>query len=197
MIDFPKQKPADKSPEEALLLGAIAEGDKGSFQELHQRYAGVIFSTVYRVLNDQQDAEDVSQEVFHQIWNKAHLYQQSKGKPLTWVATMARNRAIDCLRSKQRRARLRDDFEDEVTGLEETAETMDSSDRAYAHERQSILRTAVMELSPEQREAIELAYFAGLTQLEVAQRLGQPLGTIKARIRRGVTRLQDKLRRRL
>lgn len=183
--------------EEIRLLHEIAAGDLGSFRELHRRYAGVIISTVFKVLNDQEDAEDVSQEVFAQIWAKAHLYEPAKGKPLTWAATMARNRAIDCLRSKQRRSRLRNAFGEELTVTEMRSPAGDSSDEAYARETSSIVRSAVMELSKEQREAIELAYFSGLTQHEIADQLGQPLGTIKARIRRGVMKLRGIVSRKL
>lgn len=179
----------DPQIEEMELLHAIARKEHHAFHQLHQRFAGVIYSTVYKVLNDQQDTEDVVQEVLVQIWQKAHLYQSSKGRPLTWVATMARNRAIDRLRSKQRRIRLRDDF-DQETESDEKVVSRDSSDAADTNERQGIVRSAVMELSKEQREAIEMAFFKGLTQSEVAEQLGEPLGTVKARIRRGIIRLK-------
>jgi RNA polymerase sigma-70 factor (ECF subfamily) len=176
--------------EEVSLMTGVAKGDKSSFRKLHARYAGLVFSTVYKVLNDQQDAEDVSQEVFSQMWQKAHLYDSAKGKPVTWTVTMARNRAIDRLRSKQRRSHLRDGLAENAKAFEDTATRRDASDEAYDRERAVTLRSAVLELSKEQREAIELAYFSGLTQNEIANRLGQPLGTVKARIRRGVIRLR-------
>ncbi len=192
-----KNKGYESNPEEeAKWLRGIANGDRTSFRKLHERFKGVIFTTIYKVLNDQQDSEDTMQEVFAQIWQKAHLFAESRGKALTWCTTMARNRAIDKLRSKQRRARLRDSYEEERQTAEQTI-SVDSADAVYAKERKNIVRGAVMELSDEQREAIELAYFTGLTQHEVADQLGQPLGTIKARIRRGIMKLEHKVRTRL
>ncbi|CAN5368498.1 sigma-70 family RNA polymerase sigma factor [soil metagenome] len=188
----PEAAPDDQEREMELLRG-IAMGDEVSFEQLHDRFAPVVYSTVFKVLNDTQDTEDVAQEVFSQIWQKAGLYNRERGKPLTWVATMARNRAIDRFRSKQRRSRLRDEFEEESRGRSFVTH-VDSADEVYAKERSRIVRSAVMELSDEQREAIELAYFTGLTQNEIARNLGEPLGTIKARIRRGMMRLRSTVR---
>ena len=131
-----------------------------------------------------------------QIWQKAHLYEPTKGKPLTWISTMARNRAIDRIRSKQRRARLNGDFEQETKPLQPEFDE-DTSDLVIAEESDRTLQKAVLDLSPEQREAIQLAYFKGLTQSEIAEQLHEPLGTVKARIRRGVQRLEQSVRRKL
>lgn len=193
----PSNETQDSDQEEEMaLLARIANGDRVSFELLHERFAGVVYSTVYKVLNDTEDTEDVAQEVFTQIWQKAKLYNRGRGKPLTWVATMARNRAIDRLRSKQRRFRLRDEFQEE-SAVQEVVTQSDSSDEVYAKEAGEIVRSAVMQLSHEQREAIELAFFSGLTQNEIAQNLGQPLGTVKARIRRGMMKLREKVQHRL
>jgi RNA polymerase sigma-70 factor (ECF subfamily) len=171
------------------LLQRIAERDSASFQELYRKYSGLLFSAISHVLNDHHDAEDVMQEVLVQIWNKAHLYEPRKGKPLTWLTTMARNRAIDRIRSKQRRSRLNDEFEVENKSVQPE---FDSSGREILQEkeRDTILRGAVAKLTDDQKEAIHLAYFSGLTQAEVAEKLHEPLGTVKARIRRGVNRLE-------
>jgi RNA polymerase sigma-70 factor (ECF subfamily) len=179
-----------RTAEEVALMAGISNGDRESFRKLHARYAGLVFSTVYKVLNDHQDAEDVSQVVFSQLWQKAHLYDSSKGKPITWTVTIARNRAIDRLRSKQRRSLLGGGISEETKALEGTATGRDAWDEVADRERVVTVRSAVLELSGEQREAIELAYFSGLTQREIATCLGQPLGTVKARIRRGVIRLR-------
>jgi RNA polymerase sigma-70 factor (ECF subfamily) len=181
---------AAKVEEEMKLMAGVVNGDKDSFRDLHSRYGGLVFTTVYKVLNDHQDAEDVTQEVFSQVWQKAHLYDPRKGKPITWTVTMARNRAIDRLRSKVRRSKLRDGFSENAKAFEETATRKDASDEVYERERAVGVRNAVCDLSDDQREAIELAYFSGLTQHEIATRLGQPLGTVKARIRRGIIRLR-------
>jgi RNA polymerase sigma-70 factor (ECF subfamily) len=176
--------------EEANWLSGVAEGDAASFRKLYQRFRGVIYSTIYKVLANREDAEDTAQEVFAQIWQKAHLFQKSRGRALTWIATMARNRAIDRLRTKQRRARLGDAFI-EREAIEEKVQTRDASDDADLSERAHVVRQMMNLLTNEQREAIELVYFGGLTHAEAAQRLGHPLGTIKARVRRGLARLRS------
>ena len=136
------------------------------------------------------------QEAFIQIWEKAAVYDVRRGKPLTWAMTLTRNKAIDRLRRVQRRHRLQDDIEKEPALWERTLEK-DSSDIAVSHETRQIVRSAVIELSPDQRRAIELAFFSGLTQNEIAQQLQEPLGTVKARIRRGMTKLRQILERKL
>lgn len=182
--------------EDMLLLNRIAQKDSASFQTFYRKYSGLIFTTISNVLNDHQDAEDVMQEVLVQIWNKAHLYEPRKGKPLTWVTTMARNRAIDRIRAKQRRSRLNDDFEQENRVAQFEFEES-SADLFEAKERKRVLHQAVSRLTPDQQEAIVLTYFSGLTQAEVAEKLNEPLGTVKARIRRGVSRLETLVKQKL
>ena len=195
MVNFCRDGVAAEAAEDADLMRAVADGDSLSFAKVYQRFAGVVHTTIYKILNDRQDTEDVMQEVFWQIWRKARLYEPSKGRALSWVATMARNRAIDHLRSMQRRARLREEFGEESTGFELAVEPRNSVDAALANEQSAIVRDAVLQLSWPQREAIELAYFSGMTQKEIALRLGEPLGTIKARIRRGVIKLYGSVSR--
>lgn len=183
--------------EDMQLLRRIAQKDPASFQAFYRKYGGLIFTTISNVLNDHHDAEDIMQEVLVQIWQKAHLYEPRKGKPLTWLTTMARNRAIDRIRAKQRRSRLNDDFETENKSVQPEFDAESGSDRLLEKERQTVIRRAVAKLTPDQREAIHLAYFTGMTQAEVAERLGEPLGTVKARIRRGVSRLEGLVKSRL
>ena len=187
---------------EMELLEATGRGDRDSFRQLHERYTGVLFSAAYQVLNDPAEAEDVLQDVFVQIWDKAKLYDRSRGKPLTWALTLTRNKSIDRLRSAQRRHRLKDEVEKETNVAEQhgaggTPSGGDSVERVYARETNQIVRHAVLQLSNEQRQAIEMAFFGGLTQNEIAQRLDEPLGTVKARIRRGMIKLKDLIEPRL
>jgi RNA polymerase sigma-70 factor (ECF subfamily) len=172
-----------------LLLGA-ARGDHGSLAELHKRYAGVLLATAFRVLNNARDAEEVVQEAFVQMWEKASAYDERRGKPLTWAMTLTRNKAIDRLRRVQRRNRLHDEVQQQAQIWDRIAER-NSADDAVSHETQAIVRSAVIQLSDEQRRAIELAFFGGLTQHEIAERLAEPLGTVKARIRRGMMKLRQ------
>ncbi|MDQ6622047.1 MAG: sigma-70 family RNA polymerase sigma factor [Verrucomicrobiota bacterium] len=184
------------SIQDSELLQRTAKGDANSLAELHRRYSGVLLATAFRVLNNSKDAEEVVQEAFVQIWEKASVYDVCRGKPLTWAMTLTRNKAIDRLRRVQRRRRLHEEVEEDARIWHRMVET-DSSDEAAAHERKDIVRSAVIELSDDQRRAIELAFFGGLTQQEIATQLREPLGTVKARIRRGMIKLRQILATRL
>ena len=175
---------------EIELLKKIGQGDRRSFETLYDRFSRVLFSTAYRVLNNQEAAEDVLQDVFIQIWEKAPLYDPARGKPMTWAITLTRNKAIDRLRSAVRRSRLQDDIEREAATSEQF-DDRSSFDALATEDTGKQVREAIQKLSKDQREAIELAFFSSLTQTEIAERLKEPLGTIKARIRRGMMRLKE------
>lgn len=174
------------------LLARVAKRERAAFEQLYDRYANILYATAMKFLKEDADAQDVVQDVFIQIWDKAKLYDPSKGKPLTWALTLTRNRSIDRIRAIQRRTRLRDDFEKE-TVPDESAGVRESLSGVDASEKSQILRDAVGRLSPEQRKVIELAFFRGFTQSEIADRLGEPLGTVKARARRGLMKLKELL----
>ena len=184
--------PDNQLDAEIELLRRIGQGDRRSFEELYERFSGVLFSTAYRVLNNQEAAEDVLQDVFIQIWEKAPLYDPARGKPMTWAVTLTRNKSIDRLRSTQRRNRLNDDVERESQTFEQF-DDRSSFDAVAQGETGKLVRDAIQKLSKDQREAIELAFFSSLTQTEIAERLNVPLGTVKARIRRGMMRMRDVL----
>ncbi len=175
--------------EDVDLLLRIGTGDRASFEVFYRRHVALLFSTAFKILNNSSDAEDVTQEVMFMVWEKSPMYEVSRGKPLNWAITMTRNKAIDRLRSIQRRLRLNDDAESEIAppprlGNDRPSDHLDSG------EKQQIVRSAVMKLNREQRQVIEMSYFGGLTQLEISHRLNTPLGTVKARIRRGMLRLK-------
>jgi RNA polymerase sigma-70 factor, ECF subfamily len=174
------------------LLARITKRERAAFEELYTRYSNILYATAMKFLKEDADAQDVVQDVFIQIWDKAKLYDPAKGKPLTWALTMTRNRSIDRIRAIQRRTRLRDDFEKE-TVADESAGIREALSGVDASEKTQILRDAVARLSPEQRKVIDLAFFGGLTQSEIADRLGEPLGTVKARARRGLMKLKEHL----
>lgn len=182
--------------EEYHLMQRIASGDHGAFDQFCDRYTPLIFSTAYKVLNHAQDAEDVSHDVLLSVWKKADSYQPAKGTLVTWICTTTRNRSIDRVRSFQRRAAMHDRFETREKREKPEARTSGRDD-VYRSDARTILEDAVVELSPEQREVIELAYFEGLTQRQIAERLHSPLGTVKARIRRGLQRLRGMMKDRL
>lgn len=176
--------------EEERLLAATANGDRGAFDRFCELYRGFIFSVVHRVINNVQDSQDTTQEVIWQIWRKAGSFERAKGTPRSWVLTMSRNRAIDRVRANGRRSRLRESAANEAEVVQQIR-TADPRSSAVASERRKIVRSAILELNEKQQEVLHLAYFAELTQAEIAKRLGEPLGTVKARIRRSVRRLQS------
>jgi RNA polymerase sigma-70 factor (ECF subfamily) len=175
---------------EIELLRRVGRGDRGSFEELYDRLSGVLFSVAYRVLNNEAAAEDVLQDVFVQIWEKAPLYNPAIGKPLTWALTLTRNKAIDRLRSTQRRNRLQEKVQQE-SEIFEQFDARSAFEAFASAESSKLVREAMEKLSQEQRQVIELAFFSSMTQTEIAELLNLPLGTIKARIRRGMMKLRE------
>lgn len=173
------------------LLRRIGVGDRAAFAEFYDRHSALMFSVATRVLNDAGEAEDVLQETFVQIWQKAGNFDPKLGKASSWVATLTRNKAIDRIRSSQRRNRLADEAGAEFAIASEVRDT--ANEAIHGHDKAKLIQSAIMELPAEQRHAIELAYFSGLTQDEISKKLSEPLGTIKARIRRGLLKLRDQL----
>lgn len=176
---------------DAELLRRIGAGDRDAFAEFYDRHATLMFSVACKILNNSNEAEDVLQETFVQIWEKAERFNPNLGKASSWAATLVRNKCIDRIRAAQRRSRLA-----EEAGAEQAiaAEVRDTANEAMlGHDKARLIQTAITGLPAEQRRAIELAYFSGLTQDEIAQKLSAPLGTIKARIRRGLLKLRDEL----
>lgn len=183
--------PSPSDAPELALLARVAGGDAEAFSQLYDRLAGVLFSIAVRILHDVHAAEDVVQEVFVQIWAKAGTYDARLGKPSTWAITLLRNKAIDRLRASQRGHRLAEAAAaEQLAG--ETSHNL-SHDLLLGEETARLLRAAVAKLVPEQKQAIEMAFFSGLTHAEIAGALEAPLGTVKARIRRGMLELREAL----
>jgi RNA polymerase sigma-70 factor (ECF subfamily) len=174
------------------LMRQIAAADETAFSSLYRRLAPGLFSMIYEVLRDQKEAEDVLQESFVQMWKKASTYDPARSALFTWAAMISRNRALDRLRSRQRRGRTLEAATAEWSAA--APEFADQADELLGHsEERSRIREALTKLPEAQRNAIQLAFFRGLTQAEVSTQLGEPLGTIKARIRRGLIALRDVL----
>jgi RNA polymerase sigma-70 factor (ECF subfamily) len=179
------------TPDETRLLERIAQKDQQALAELYDRFAKVLFSVLLRLLRNEARAQEVLQDVFVQIWERASSYDARLGKPLTWAVILARNKAIDQLRSMQREGKVIDLLKGFV---EESALPPETVHQEVAtHELAETMKRALRELPAEQRCAIELAFFQGLTQSEIANELRQPLGTVKARIRRGMLHLRSSL----
>jgi len=174
---------------QAQLLRRIAAQEREALAEFYDQVAGVLFSTACRILGDAHEAEEVIQDVFVQIWDKAGTFDPNVGLALSWALGIARNRAIDRLRARQRKARLMTELAELATV--ETGPTEPHGD--LAAEEVAAVRRAVGGLPVEQRQAIEMAFFGGLTHIEIAEHLNEPLGTVKARIRRGMLKLRESL----
>jgi len=168
----------------------MARGEGDAVAELYDRHARPIYSLALRILGDATEAEDIVQEVFSQAWRQAARYSASRGAVAAWLMTLARSRAIDRLRAK--RARPGDVSDERVAGqLVDAGPPADSL--VLSSEQVARVRAALDELPLLQRAAIELAYYEGLTHAEIADRLEQPLGTVKTRIRLAMLKLRDVL----
>jgi len=176
---------------QAQLLYRIAQEDRSALEEFYDQSVNILFSIAIRILQDTHEAEEVIQDVFVQIWEKAGLFDSTLGSPMSWAAGMTRNRCIDRLRSRQRRARLAGEFANVVSGVMEAPVAAQGE---LADTEREAVRSAVFGLPLEQRQALEMAFFGGLTHQEIAEALNQPLGTVKARIRRGMLKLRESLK---
>lgn len=179
------------------LLSRMVQGDSAALGCFYDQHSGTLFALACRILGDSKEAEDVLQEVFLQIWDKAAAFNPAMGRPLTWALTLTRHKAIDRLRASQRRhARLV--AETETDKVEDyPAPAASAPELARVSEQGELIRSALAGLPLQQRRAIELAFFEGLSQTEIATVLNEPLGTIKARIRRGMLKLRAELGERL
>jgi RNA polymerase sigma-70 factor, ECF subfamily len=165
------------------LVEAVARADEDALAELYDRFGRVACGLAYKILQDAALAEDAVQEAFLQIWRGAGSYRPERGKASTWLLTFVHRRAVDLVRREQRRRTVQFDPLPEPSGS-------GADDEVVALSRREIVQDALRRLPVEQREAIELAYYGGLTQSELAAQLGQPLGTIKSRMFTGLQRLR-------
>lgn len=166
--------------------------DRHAFESIYDRHSDLVYSTALRILRDPHLAEDISQEIFVRLWRKPDSYVAERGRFLTWLISVTRNRAVDEVRARGRRQRhetLPANWREQERELP-ASEAIDPALSAHLAEQRRIVRAALAELPPEQRQVIELAFFGGLTQREIADRLSQPLGTVKTRIRLGMQKLR-------
>jgi RNA polymerase sigma-70 factor (ECF subfamily) len=171
------------------LLGDIVRGDRDAFARFYDLHATLVHTFALRLLRERGEAEEVVQDVFLQVWRQAETYRSDRGTPEAWLITMTRSRAIDKLRSRRRRDEMVRLVEN-PDRLPEPAVPEGASGRVEAR---ATLGGALADLPGAQRDVLELAYFDGLTQSEIARRLGEPLGTVKTRMRSGLERLRGVL----
>lgn len=181
---------AGRPDPDASLLARLAAGDTDAAALLYDRYSGQVYALAQHILRDEPDAEDTVQDVFSQAWRTAHRYQNSRASVIGWLLMMTRTRAIDRLRARRARPDMRPGM------LPDSAASADipASDMLLASERAGQVRDALLALPVPQRAALELAYYEGLTQAEIATRLSEPLGTVKTRMRAALGTLRQRLR---
>ena len=185
---------ASSSEEERLAdratLARMAHGDESALAELYDRHARLVFSLALRILQNRADAEDVVQEVFAQVWTQARRYEGERGAVAAWMLMMARSRAIDRLRAR----RARPETGGHTPATQNVADASPTQDlQLLSSEEVRKLREALDALPAVQRAALELSYYEGLTHVEIADRLSEPLGTVKTRIRQAVIKLRESL----
>lgn len=175
------------------LIGRAADGDARALEVLYDRYSRVVFSFALRIVGDRELAEELLQEAFFRAWQQGAAFQASRGTFVTWLLSITHNLAIDEVRKLRRRPQ-KAESEDPTSVLEGMADSgPDVEETVWLTTLRETITEAMAQLPTSQREAIELAYFNGLTQREIADRLGEPLGTIKTRMRLGFQKLREAL----
>ena len=183
-------------PDDAALMTAIACAEVGAFERLYERYAPIVFATCLRIVRDRAEAEDLLEEVFWEIWARRDRYDASRSNPFTYLMTLARSRALDRLRFRKRRAGVwleaRDVDRDALAAS--AGRGANPFEDAAAGQRRIAIDRALEELPAPHRRAVEMNFFEGLSHREISEQLGDPLGTVKTRIRQGLLTLRKVLR---
>ena len=181
----------ESNAEDAALIRRMVDADETALGALYDRWVRSLYSLVLHLLRDPDEAEDVVEETFWQAWRKAGSYEPSKGAVSTWLLTIGRRKALDRLRARKRNRE--DTISGESTFADLPSQSQDPASEAEGSELRENIRAALKELPPEQREVLELGYFSGLSQAEIAEATGQPLGTIKTRMRLAMQKLRGPL----
>jgi len=180
---------------DADLIGLAALGDARALEVLYDRYSGVVFSFALRIVSDRELAEEILQEAFFRAWQQGGNFSAGRGSFITWLLSITHNLSIDEIRKRRRRPQKADSEEPEqiLASVPDTGSGGDVEDEVWLGDLRDTIGVALAELPPAQRQAIEMAYFRGMTQREIAESLGEPLGTIKTRMRLGLQKLKDAL----
>ncbi len=179
----------EAAPSDVLLVARCAKGDEGALSELYDLFGRAAYALALRIVRDASQAEDVVQEAFLDLWKSAERFDPSRSRPASYLLTFVHRRAVDLVRREQARPQRGADVDDiaDRPGNDDVAAALVTSDQGAS------VRRALAELSPSQREVLELAYFAGLSQSEIAERLNEPLGTVKSRTHVALSRLRELL----
>lgn len=188
-----RARASEPTPADDQLMARMGRGEIVALELVYDRYSALVFSVSYRVLNDRQLAEDVVQEVFLRLWRRPSSYDPERGRFISWLMSVTRNRALDEQRRITRRRRVEYRDEEPMYQLASRDAADDPQLGAELAERRQVVREAMTRLPPAQRRVLELAYFSGLTQVEIAERTGDPLGTVKTRVRLGMQKLREAL----
>lgn len=173
------------------LIRGVASGDQRALHSIYEQTHRIVFTLIVRITANRETAEEVTLDVFHDVWRKASTYDPANGSVIGWIMNQARSRAIDRLRFDQRKKRVNT----YPQSLRPTTDIVDPQQTFLFEEQSRLLRNALEVLSPEERNAIETAFFSKLTYEETARKLNQPLGTVKTRIRSGLGKLREALGR--
>jgi RNA polymerase sigma-70 factor (ECF subfamily) len=173
---------------DAELIQRVADGDREGFAELYDRFAAILFGIVLRILRSRAEAEEVLQDTFLQIWQRAASFDERRGRVIPWLTLLARSRALDRLRNRNLQGRPAAEAADEPE-----PQSAGAVDEVMAGEEGLLVRRALTAISEDQRTALTLAYFEGLTQSEIAARVAKPLGTVKTHTRLGLMKLRELL----
>ena len=176
------------------LLARVAKGDQEAFERLYEQTSSLLYTLVLRILGKPADAADLLQEVYLEAWRKASNYDTARGAPMAWLVTLARSRAIDWVRALVARGKNVTASLDDTPASDLVAQNADALDIRAANERQALVRGSLKSLPPVQQQVIELAFYQGLTHVEISERLHVPLGTIKTRIRLAMDKLRNGLK---
>ncbi|WP_448603109.1 sigma-70 family RNA polymerase sigma factor [Thermoleptolyngbya sp.] len=184
--------PQPFASEEAHLLARIAQQDQSALSSLYDRYARVLYSLAFRILGSVEEAEEIVLDVFSQVWKLAGRYDPQRGRVDAWLFMLTRSRSLDRLRSLQRISKAVESSTEAAKIVPQT-QISDPTEDVLIHERRDRVLSAMQRLPVEQREVIELAYYQGLTHVEIAAKTGKSLGTVKTRIRLGLNKLRQVL----
>ncbi|HEV2291367.1 MAG TPA: sigma-70 family RNA polymerase sigma factor [Gemmatimonadales bacterium] len=192
-------KPAPIPPstvDDQALIQRVAAGDEQAIGQLYDQYASVLHAAAWRITGETADAEEVLLDALAQAWRDASRYDAQRGSVGAWLMTITRSRALDLIRSRGRRERAATaaGADPEAAGIGTSTWRYDTSRSAEQSERRRLISIALQSLSAAQRQAIELAYYEGLSHSEIAAKLGEPLGTVKTRVRLGLQKLREALR---